>query len=107
MVSLPGSQGLLLSEVCPAGLSSCLLKPQSPATGAGDTQVSYSMSGEHFDDLGECLQHHFMISVEVTVFLSALTGMLKEIHLLEFASVLSSCSLSNVFTCFLYLLSTQ
>lgn len=46
------------------------------------------MSGEHFDVLVEHLQRHFMISVEVTDFLSALTGMLKEVYFLGSGSVL-------------------
>lgn len=40
MASLPGSGGFLLSEVCPAGISICLLKPPRPAKGTLDFQVS-------------------------------------------------------------------
>lgn len=47
------------------------------------------MSGDHFDILVGCVQCHLMISVEVTVFLSVLTGMLKGVYLLGSGSVLS------------------
>lgn len=57
--------------------------------GAADSQVSHFMFGEHFDILVERLQCHFMISVEVTIFLSALTDMLKRVYLLGSGSVLS------------------
>lgn len=57
--------------------------------GSADSWVSCIMSGEHFDILVECLQHCIMISVEVTVFLSILTGVLKGIFLLGSGSVLS------------------
>lgn len=57
--------------------------------GPADSQVSYIMCREHFDVLVERLQCHFMISTEVTVFLSALTGMLKGVYLLGSGSVLS------------------
>ena len=79
----------MLSEVRLVGLSICLLKLRRPAMGTVDSQVSYIMSGEHFDILVECLQHHFMISVAVMVFLSALTGMLEGVYLLGSGSVLS------------------
>lgn len=57
--------------------------------GATDSQVSHFMFGEYFDILVEHLQCHFMISVEVTIFLSALTDMLKRVYLLGPGSVLS------------------
>lgn len=66
-----------------------LLKPPRPAKGTLDFQVSYIMSGDHFDILVGCVQCHLMISVEVTVFLSVLTGMLKGVYLLGSGSVLS------------------
>lgn len=105
MALLPGLGGLLLREVCLEGLSICLLKPWRHASGTADSQVSYIMSRERFDVLVECLQRHLMISIEVTVFLSALTGMLKGDYLLPLFC--QGCSLSNVFACCLHLFSTQ
>lgn len=107
MALLPGSGGLLLSEVRPAGLSTCLLKLQRHAVSTADSHISYIMSGEHFDVLVERLQHHFMISVEVTVCLSALRGVLKGFTYWGLALFCQGCSLSNVFACCLHLLSTQ
>lgn len=57
--------------------------------GTVDSQVSYIMSGEHFDILVECVWCHLVAFVEVTVFLSSLTGMLKEVYLLGSGSVWS------------------
>lgn len=65
-----------------------LLKPQRPDMGTADSQVSHFMSGEHFDVLVGRLQSHFMISVEVTVFLSALTDVVRGVCLLGSGSVL-------------------
>lgn len=82
---LPG-----LEDCCTSGRAViCLLKPQRPDMGAADSQVSHFMFGEHFDILVERLQCHLMISVEVTIFLSALTDMLKRVYLLGSGSVLS------------------
>lgn len=55
--------------------------------GTADSQVSHFVSGEHFDVLVGRLQSHFMISVEVTVFLSTLTDLLKGVYLLGSGSV--------------------
>lgn len=57
--------------------------------GTTDSQVSHFVSGELFDILVGHLQSHFMISVEVTVFLSTLTDLLKGVYLLGSGSVLS------------------
>lgn len=65
------------------------LKPQRPDVGTADSQVSHFMSGEHFDILVGRLQSHFLISVEVSVFLSALTDMQKGVCLLGSNSILS------------------
>lgn len=67
----------------------CLLKPQRPDVGTTDSQVPHFMSGEYFDILVEHLQCHFMISVEVTVFVPALTDRLKGVYFLGSGSVLS------------------
>lgn len=56
--------------------------------GTTNSQASHFMSGEHFDILVGRWQSHVMISVEVTVFLSALADMLKRIYLLGSGSVL-------------------
>lgn len=66
----------------------CLLKAQRPDMGTADSQVSHFMSGEQFDVLVGRWQSHFMISVEVAVFLSALTDMVRGVCLLGSGSVL-------------------
>lgn len=73
----------------------CLLKPQRPDMGTTDSQVSHFMFGEHFDILVEHLQCHFVIAVEVTIFLSALTDTLKGVYLLGSGSVCQGCRLLN------------
>lgn len=60
--SLPGSRGLLLSEVHKAGLFICLLELLGPALGTAGSQLSYIMSE---DVLAELLQRYCMIPIEV------------------------------------------